>query len=120
MGSESQARGRRAEAAVAKEMKAAGCVILERNYRAGRLGELDLVAMYRGTILFVEVRARQKSHFGSGAESITHAKIRKIRIAAAVYLDRKRYMNHSTRLLAADVLLDHQGYAKKIQWIAMD
>lgn len=116
----SQERGQKAEAAVAAAMEGAGCVVLARNFRVERVGELDLVAAYRGTILFVEVRARQKSRFGSGADSITPAKVRKIRMTASIYLARARYMNHSTRLLAADVLLDQRGVVEKIHWIPMD
>jgi len=50
-----QKLGRRAERLAAKRLAAAGWQILDRNYRT-RSGELDLVALDRGVVVFVEVK----------------------------------------------------------------
>lgn len=61
--------------------------ILERNFRTKR-GEIDLIAEDGGTLCFVEVKGRRSRAFGSGAESVTLEKQRRIFGAAEAYLVR--------------------------------
>ena len=49
--------GARAEDLCAALLRAAGLTLLERNWRC-RLGEIDLIAEERGTLVFAEVRMR--------------------------------------------------------------
>jgi putative endonuclease len=51
-----------------------GYVIRERNWRCGRLGEIDIVAEDGGYLVFVEVRTRRGRAYGSPEDSITVAK----------------------------------------------
>ncbi len=70
-------------------LRKSGYRILERNYST-RLGELDAVAFEDGQLVFVEVRSRSGSEFGSGAESVGAIKQRKLIKMAQVYIqDRK-------------------------------
>jgi len=62
-----------------------GYRILARNYYT-RFGELDIVCEKDGTIVFVEVRSRRGVAFGTPEESITPAKMAKIRKTAMSYL----------------------------------
>ncbi len=50
--------GRQGEEAAARFLRKQGFVILDQNVRS-RLGEIDLVARDGGTLVFVEVKARQ-------------------------------------------------------------
>jgi putative endonuclease len=112
--------GIRAEEAVAKRLEEDGYAILDRNFSVPRIGELDIVAIRGDAVHFIEVRARrQGSTFGTGAESITAAKMRKMRNAAAIYLSRKRLLNNDVYLLAADVALDARGNVLSIHIISM-
>jgi putative endonuclease len=52
-----RARGAAGEKAAAQLLAALGYEILERNFRT-KYGELDIVAVDRGTLVFCEVRAR--------------------------------------------------------------
>jgi putative endonuclease len=59
-----QRTGQRAEELVAHRLAAAGWEIVERNART-RYGELDIVALDRRTLVFVEVKAgREGAAFG--------------------------------------------------------
>jgi putative endonuclease len=99
-----------AEEAVAKWLAGEGYSILDRNFSVPRIGELDIVAIRNGALHIVEVRARrQGSRFGTGADSITPAKLRRIRNTAAIYMARKQLLNNDVYLLAADVALDSRG-----------
>src|ERR1044072_679376 len=66
-------RGVAAEELAAAFLQEHGLRIIARNYRC-RLGEIDLVALERGTTVFVEVRQRSSSAFGGAAASITARK----------------------------------------------
>jgi putative endonuclease len=115
-----QERGKRAEAYIAQKLETAGFQILARNFIVPGIGELDIVAEYRGVLRVIEVRARIPGSFGDGADSITSAKLRRIRRTTSVYLDRHHYMNKDIQLLAANVELDKQGTIKSIRWIPMN
>lgn len=52
-----------------------------------RGGELDLVMMKNGILIFVEVKIRTTSAFGEGAEAITMTKKRKLLRTIFSYLD---------------------------------
>ena len=50
------------------------------------MGELDLVMRDGDTVVFVEVRYRQQSHWGSAAESVNRAKQHRLIHTAQHYL----------------------------------
>jgi putative endonuclease len=59
--------------------------VLDRNWRSGRLGEIDLVVFGNSELVVVEVKTRTSDRFGSPAESITPTKQRRLRQLAASY-----------------------------------
>lgn len=78
------------------ELESRGYAILARRYRT-RHGEIDIVADDRGTLVFVEVRARATREFGSAAESVTLAKQRKVASMAVEYLAREHVSGRPCR-----------------------
>jgi putative endonuclease len=77
--------GAQAEELAAAFLTAQGLTILRRNVRT-RFGELDLIARDGATLVFVEVRLRQKQAFGGAAASITPAKQARMIASARIYL----------------------------------
>lgn len=78
--------GALAEQAAAAHLLQHDYRICERNFRC-RLGEIDIIAVAPdGTLVFVEVRHRSRTNFGSGADSVTAQKRRRLILAAARYL----------------------------------
>ena len=77
--------GKRGEELARRYLASLDYAILETNYRAAG-GEIDLVAEHRGTLVFVEVRTRGVSDFGSPEESVTRAKRSHMVAAAQEYL----------------------------------
>lgn len=77
--------GAEAEALACRHLERAGLRVLSRNYRCPR-GEIDLVMDDRGTRVFVEVRFRRSSRFGSPAESVDPHKQARLLAAARHYL----------------------------------
>lgn len=102
--------GARAEALCAELLRAAGLKLLERNWRC-RLGEIDLIAEERGTLVFAEVRMRSPGRFGGAAESVTAAKRHRLLAAARLYLTRR-----PQAVCRFDVFLV-EGPPPHVQWI---
>jgi putative endonuclease len=80
-----QRYGRKSEDTAAAYLKKRGYAILQRNYRT-RLGEIDIIARDKETIVFVEVKARKTDRAGSGKSSITRTKQFRITRLAQYYL----------------------------------
>lgn len=76
-------RGGWAEDLAQRFLQQKGLIALQQNYRCRR-GEIDLIMRDQGAIVFVEVRYRRRSGFGSGAESVTKHKQKKL-VATAQY-----------------------------------
>ena len=69
-----------------KYLQAKGYVILERNFRCRRFGDIDIVASKPGVLSFIEVKTRRSSRYGKPAEAVNLAKQRKIYRVAQYYL----------------------------------
>lgn len=54
-----------------------GYRILEKNFRC-KLGEIDIIALVKDTLVFVEVKTRWSQNYGSPEEAVTPRKIRSI------------------------------------------
>lgn len=80
--------GRAGEEAAAAYLAGLGYRILERNLRF-RSGELDLVAEEGGFLVFVEVKTRRGTGFGTAAEAVTAEKRRRLVKLASLYLARR-------------------------------
>jgi len=88
--------GKKSEHLAAEFLKRTGYRILETNYRS-KLGEIDIIAKEKGTLVFVEVKARNTNRFGSPKAAVTPAKQRKISMAALDYLKRSGQTEASAR-----------------------
>ena len=88
MSSESDLLGSVGEHLAAQELTRRGYAILATRYRTAQ-GEIDLVCVHEGTLVFVEVKARATLEFGSAAEAVTDRKKRKVANMAAEYLARE-------------------------------
>ena len=90
MGTQRQAVGRRGEDLAVAELERQGLEVLARNWRCGRLGEVDVVALDRSTavptIVVCEVKCRSGLGFGHPLEAITWAKLRTLRQLAVEWV----------------------------------
>lgn len=77
--------GDRGEDMAVKKLKKMGYKIVERNFSA-KCGEIDIIALDGEYIVFVEVRVRNNSSYGSGAETVDAYKQKKLIKTAMYYL----------------------------------
>lgn len=95
--------GRRAEIIAAAELGKLGYRIVASNYRS-RSGEIDLIAREGDCLVFVEVRCKRTSEYGSPAESITPAKVRKLIITAEHYIEEQGLADVACRFDVVEVV----------------
>jgi putative endonuclease len=83
-----RAKGQAIEQAAQHWLEQQGLRSHQRNFH-GRYGELDLIMFDGHTLVFIEVRYRANSLFGSGAESVTLIKQNRLKTAAERYLQQE-------------------------------
>ncbi|UNK16724.1 YraN family protein [Paenibacillus sp. N3/727] len=98
-------KGAAAEEAAASFLVERGLSILDRNWRS-RMGEIDIIANDRGTLVFVEVRSRSgTSTYGTPSESVNHRKIAQVRSIAQQYIHYKKSYDIPIRFDVVAVIL---------------
>jgi putative endonuclease len=90
------ALGKTGEDLACRELERRGYALLDRRYRL-RIGEIDIVCRDGGTLVFVEVKAREGKMFGAAAEAVTATKRRRIVALATEYLTRHRLSDQPCR-----------------------
>lgn len=93
-----------------------GYHIIETNYRCPE-GEIDIIARCEDTLVFVEVRTKQCLEFGSPEESITPAKMRKLRAVASHYGQNHDNLPLSWRIDVVAIELDRNRQVSRIELI---
>jgi len=78
--------------------------VIEQNFRC-RIGEIDIIALDKCTICFVEVKTRRSLQFGAGYESVLGKKQQKIMKTALLYLKSKGWSERDFRFDVISILL---------------
>ena len=88
--SPTQRQGSRFEQQACEFLQAQGLILVAQNWQQPKVGELDLIMLEKeqawSTLVFIEVRQRQRSGFGDAALSVTKNKQNKIIKAARYFL----------------------------------
>ncbi len=82
------ALGRHGEDLAHRYLQKAGYAVVTRNYRAGADSEIDIVARKGDLVIFVEVKSRRTSDFGSPDRAIDEKKQKNIIRGARAYTTR--------------------------------
>ncbi len=110
MEKDSQAKGQVAEAWCKDYLCAKGLKFIEQNYHS-RFGEIDLIFLDCNsspeTLVFVEVRYRANSDYGTGSETVTIYKQKKLIKTAQVFLQKERkFSNYNARFDVVSISSD--------------
>lgn len=101
---ETKHKGNAGEETVCNYLKNKGYIIAARNYRT-RGGEVDIIAMNRTTVAFVEVKLRRRSEFSAPREAVDEYKQQKLSLAASEYMQSTQCIL-SPRFDVAEVISD--------------
>lgn len=80
-------------------------------------GEVDLIAKHKDYLVFIEVRTKKSTGFGSPEESITSAKKERLRAIAAHYRQTHNNLPPLWRIDVVAVELDRRGKPSRIELI---
>ena len=105
MKTEKRQKGDFGEELACKFLTENGYEIIARNFFT-RYGELDIVASYEDTIVFVEVKTRKPGGNIRAAESVTPAKQLKCCKSAMVFLDKNKLFDNNIRFDCVEVYAD--------------
>lgn len=95
------------ESLAVKHLKARGCEILARNYRAIR-GEIDIIVRDGEFTVFVEVKTRRSLKFGLPQAAVTWQKQRQISKVALAYLQTHNLLDAPCRFDVIAIQLSPQ------------
>lgn len=104
------------EEIAANYLKRRGYLILERNIRLGE-GEIDIIAEKGEFLVFVEVRTRTGSSFGTPEESVTAQKRERLLTLAQAYIQAHEGLPPSWRIDVVAVELTPWGRVSRIELI---
>ncbi len=68
-----------------QHLKKQGLTLITKNFTS-RMGEIDLIMKDNDAIVFIEVRYRKNSNFGSPEETVTFKKQKKIKTTALLFI----------------------------------
>ena len=91
-----------------------GYQLLEKNFRTP-YGELDIIMIDSDILVFVEVKTRTTTSFGSPESSITHTKLERIHNSALLWLQSHPDQNDDWRIDVVAILLNAEGMVEDIQ-----
>lgn len=104
----------RGEDLAAKFLKDKGYKIIERNFRKG-YGEIDIIAVHKNILVFVEVKTRTGDLYGSPFEQISYFKLKSLIKTAQFYKLIKPKLPEALRIDAIAVSLDYSNNPVNIE-----
>jgi putative endonuclease len=90
------ALGLRGEQAARKYVRKLGWTVVAKNAQT-RFSELDLIAVDGRTVVFVEIKTRQRADATDALMAVDHQKQRRISQAALAFLKKNRLLEHAAR-----------------------
>lgn len=106
MSKNTTAVGNKAETLACEYLVGLDYKILQRNYK-DRFCEIDIVATYKDTIAFVEVKYRARADYGGAVGAVTPAKLKRMHNSAEYWLaNHQEYIPLQPRLDVITVVGD--------------
>lgn len=87
-----------------KYLEQKGYKISDRNFSCKR-GEIDIIALDKNEIVFIEIKARISLKYGLPSEAVTKNKLKHIYKTAEYYLYTRNLLNENTRIDVIEVYI---------------
>jgi putative endonuclease len=91
-----------------------GYDIKDRNFRL-KGGEIDIVAIKNGVLVFVEVKTRTSNQFGTGFDAITPWKLKTLIKSAQYYKITHQGLPEAMRIDAIAIVLNQDGTCESFE-----
>lgn len=98
--------GAKGELLAQEYLKNQGYEIIEVNKRFSRFCEIDIIAKYKDTLVFVEVKTRNSDFCGSPLEAVTKTKYKNIKTGLFSYLRETNIKYKNFRIDAISIILN--------------
>lgn len=85
-------------------LKNKGYNIIKNNFYTRR-GEIDIIAQKEDCIIFVEVKTRSGSEYGTPAMSINGLKKKHLKSAARIYINKNQLYKYNMRFDAIEIII---------------
>ena len=109
--------GQKAENLALRYLQSKGLSLIEKNFSC-RYGEIDLVMLHKKVVVFVEVRYRKNTQFGTGAETVDYRKQQKLLNTAQYYLQHHHnYSQLTARIDVVSISKQLSEAVSNINWI---
>ena len=105
---ENKELGKKGEEIALRFLKKKGYRIIERNYVC-KMGEMDIIAKEKDTLVFIEVKTRASTEFGPPQLAVHSSKQRQLSKVALYYLKEKRLEDAKARFDVVAILLGQKG-----------
>lgn len=103
-----QLLGKQGEDFAASYLISKGYTILRRNFRV-RYGEIDIIAIFHDTLVFVEVKTRSNDYFGQPEEAISHKKLTEIIKTSQIFKENRSNLPDLERIDVIAIKMHHNG-----------
>jgi len=102
--------GKNGEDEAVKYLEKQGYTIIERNFSC-RQGEIDIIALDKNYLVFIEIKSRTSIEYGLPSESVTERKIKHMLKAIQYYLYKRHLENTNIRIDAIEVYVQANKYS---------
>ncbi|MEO6530648.1 MAG: YraN family protein [Specibacter sp.] len=100
--------GQTGERMAADYLEDRGIRVIDSNWRCPR-GEIDLVALDGEELVIVEVKTRRSRRYGDPLESLTRAKVLRLRTLAVLWAREHQHVLGAVRIDAVGIVLDNSA-----------
>lgn len=84
-----------------------GYRVMDRNFSC-RAGEIDIIAMQKDTVVFIEVKTRSSNRFGQPSEAVSASKQRKLVKTALYYMQKNKLLDYMCRFDVMEIIADEE------------
>ena len=99
-----QRTGKSGEDIAAKYLEKKGYTILERNFNCNQ-GEIDIIALDKAEIVFVEVKTRRNANYGLASEAVNKEKKKHLIGAIKYYIHTRNLENDFIRIDVIEIYI---------------
>mgnify|MGYP003832574937 CR=1 FL=1 len=94
----------------ARYLEDCGYSIIILNFRAGKHGEIDIIAREKEYICFIEVKSRRSFIFGTPAEAVNKRKQDRIKKLAYIYINQHKLYDENIRFDIVEIIMEDKEH----------